>query len=121
MADLELVEGEYKRIYVTYNTSRVISVSAASTTPSVSSALDVSGASFSFGMKEDLDSSTYQAQVANASFVTTNASTGVVRFDLDATALNEPGYYLGQLKTTYKVDDIDSELFTIWVQKAVTE
>lgn len=117
--DVELDQGEYKKIWLTFETDGDIGISAAQATPTITNARDVSAASISFTIKQERDDSTAVISKTNADM--TSAGTGIESFlltDTETDALE--GSYMGEAEAVFTATDIGKEQFTIWVREALT-
>lgn len=101
--DLEMKVGEEKTITITYADS-----------------LNISGATFSFAAKRDLDDDDAVFTKENADFDVTNAATGVVTFEMDDTDVTSAMTLIGECIATFSATSKDkTEYITIRVKEAV--
>lgn len=116
--DIELDQGEYKRLWLTFTTAGVIGISAAQATPALSSGRDVSGATITFLMKRQRDDSTAIVSKTNSDM--TSGGTGIEYFFLtDTETADLEGSYMGEAKAIFSATDIAKQKFTIWFREAV--
>ena len=101
--DIEMKVGEEKTVTITYADS-----------------LDVSGATFSFAAKADLDDSSTVFTKENADFDVTNAATGIVTFETDDTDVTTAQTLIGECIATFSGTSKDKTAYiTMWFKEAV--
>lgn len=101
--DLELKVGEEKTVTITYANS-----------------LDVSGATFTFAAKRDLDDDSAIFTKVTADFNVANAATGIVTFEMDDTDVTSPMTLIGECIATFSGTSKDkTEYITMYIKEAV--
>lgn len=101
--DIDMKVGEEKTISIQYADS-----------------LDVSGATFSFAAKRDLDDDAAIFTKDNADFDVTNAATGLVTFEMDDTDVTSPMTLVGECIATFSATSKDKTAYiTMWIKEAV--
>jgi len=101
--DIEMKVGEEKTVTITYADS-----------------LDVSGATFSFAAKADLDDDSAVFTKVDGDFDATNAGTGVLTFEMDDTDVTSAQTLIGECIATFSGTSKDKTAYiTIWVKEAV--
>ena len=101
--DIELKQGEEKRVVITYTDSP-----------------DLSAATMSFVAKWDLDDITYAIEKEHADFEMANAASGVVSFELDDTDTAIAGTLSGECTAVFTGTSLDrTEYITIWIRESV--
>lgn len=84
-------------------------------------ALNVTGATFTFGFKENRSDTSLLVTKNHADFDTGSAANGIVSVTLTSTDLDQdPGIYLGELKTQLSASNIDkSEDIILLIEEAI--
>jgi hypothetical protein len=86
-------------------------------------AVDLSGATFGFSIKENLSDTSFVFQASAGDFDDLLAASGIIRVNLPAstTVAMDPGTYWGELETTLVSDtDVDKKLVKFKIKQAVT-
>lgn len=81
---------------------------------------DLTGATFTFGMKANKRDTTYSIEKSDANFDKTDIATGIVYVGLTEDNLDlYPGTYWGELKITLTGDIDKTETFEIEIERAI--